>query len=172
MLPLLEFSKSELFKVYFSYRYEKSQLVLNYKIEGPVQRLYSKTSPKELRKGKDLWKKTCLEAFFFDEGKSSYTELNFNILGEYCFIYFEDYRKEIIACETFKCLDINSKFEEKQISAEIHLMVPPGLRFMLSPTAILMPEGKDALYFALQHGEKPDFHSRSAIKNQALELLT
>lgn len=172
MLSLVEFSKSKTFKVFFAYFIKKSQLNLIYEIRGPIRELYPEFPPVEFKEGKDLWKKTCFEAFFFEEEKVSYTELNFNANGEYSFLHFSNYRNLRSFAEPYRCLSIHLDFEEKNLRAETVIQVPRGLKLLISPTALLVPANKETLYFALQHGEKPDFHSKKTIESRGFKLLT
>lgn len=173
MVQLKEFSNSQNFELVFSHAQRNLELSLRYRIRGPVHLLYPENLPSlALSKMPELWKKTCLEAFLFEEKGERYCELNFNILGEYSFLFFESYREPCKEHTKIEIVGIQRQLTQKELVGEALLKLPPKTKFLLSPTAILAPKGQEQLFFALEHGGKADFHSRQAIENKAFSILT
>ncbi|MEZ4814549.1 MAG: hypothetical protein R3A80_04995 [Bdellovibrionota bacterium] len=170
MIKLEEFSEDKTFEINFSYSQSKNELWLNFTVNGPVQLLYPQELPTiELKQATDLWKKTCFEAFFFNQEGPSYCEVNFNVLGEYCFLFFDDYRIKSTHCLglDFKIKAIQRELSDKKLKVSALVELPNNPSFLLSPTLILYPNSGETLYYALKHGAKADFHSRQVTENKA-----
>lgn len=174
MIQLSEFSNLKNFDVLFLHSQKDNEVSLKFKIRGPATRLYPKALPSlKLRNEHTLWKKTCLEAFFFDQKDARYTELNFNILGEYDILHFESYRiASKLPAISLELTAIQRQVLENEITGEVLLKIPSHLKLILAPAAILMdPHGKFS-HYALAHGEKPDFHNKQVIENKGFSILT
>ncbi len=173
---LVEFSGDTHFDIKVAHELEGNQLKLEYKVAGAIEELYRLPLPiNKMSHGKELWKKTCFECFFFEKN-SHYAELNFNPLGEFDFLYFKNYRDPIQKKSAlFKVLNISFQVNKQLLRSKITVEVPSKTEFLCSPTAILMPskmtQESKSLYFALAHGAKADFHATQPIENKGFKVL-
>ncbi len=173
MIQLKEFSNAQNFELVFSYTQRDLELSLRYRIRGPINLLYPEKLPSlSMSASHDLWKKTCLEAFLFKKNSEQYCELNFNILGEYSFLFFESYRMPCKEHTKLEIVGIQRQLTQNEVVGEALIRVPSNSQFFLSPTAILAPKDQAQLFFALEHAGKADFHSKQVIENKAFSILT
>jgi len=173
MIQLKEFSNAQSFELVFSHAQRDVELSLRYRIRGPINMLYPENLPSlSVNSSYDLWKKTCLEAFLFDKNSEQYCELNFNILGEYSFLFFESYRVPCKEHTKLELVGIQRQLTAKELVGEVLLKIPPKSHFLLAPSAILAPKDHAQLYFALEHAAKADFHSKQVVENKAFSILT
>src|SRR5215831_6139641 len=66
-------------------------LWLRFRVRGDISRLLL-PKPKACARADDLWRHTCMEAFFRAPGSNSYCELNFSPSTQWAAYAFEDYR--------------------------------------------------------------------------------
>lgn len=171
-LVLAEFSRSPDYEVTFSCRGGAARLSLDFQVVGDIRSLYPEPLPPvRLRVGRDLWKRTCLEAFFFERDSTRYVELNWNVLGEYAVLLFEDYRRLSSGDSGFEVFGIEGSGSESDLKARLNLRVPSGRRYRLSPTAVLYRAEEPPLHYALAHGTRPDFHERGTVESSGALLV-
>jgi hypothetical protein len=137
---------------------------MTYCLNGDIPEIWipSASAP---RKGTQLWRHTCFEAFIAVEGQSAYHEFNFAPSGEWAVYAFLGYRNRgpdvgeiippwIAVRSTQGRLELDTLVRLDGLST-IHRRAP--LRLGLS--AVI--EANDGLsYWALRHPtDKPDFHN-------------
>lgn len=170
-VALREFSGEPGYEVGFSCRPIAGGLSLAFRVSGEIGRLYAAPLPPvEVRAGDDLWKRSCLEAFFFDAGSARYVEINWNVLGEHAVLAFDDYRSRSSEGTDFEVLVVSRSISRSRLEGRLDLGLPQGGRFLLSPAAVLYPAGAPPLHYALAHGSRPDFHARATVEGVGLAL--
>lgn len=107
----------------------------------------------------ELWRTTCLEAFFGVRGEPGYWELNLSPARQLWNLYwFDDYRvpQPPTPCMDFKLIGVRSEADrfEARLTTELEL----GSLEAALCAVIRTKAGVN--YFALDHGPKPDFHRR------------
>ncbi len=139
-------------------------LTLRFRIAGEVERLRPPgLGSVPARAGDELWKRDCLEVFFFETGSSRYVELNWNLSGEFALLAFDDYRARSARSTGFEVRSIENAADGDGLIASLHLLPAAG-RYLLSPTAVFYPQPAAPVYFALAHGGRPDFHRREVVE--------
>ena len=171
-LFLNEFSGSKDYQICCTLAYDKNLLELRYSIEAnDIKNVFQSTDgPKKLVASTDLWKKNCLEAFFFDTKSTAYFELNFNPDGEYALLNFESYRKASSQELKIEIFAIKTSISNNTLSSSLTMTISEKANFLFSPTAIIYPKGSNPLYFALNHGKSPDFHALETVKTHCPKL--
>ena len=115
---------------------------------------------KTLEKGKDLWKKTCFECFFFDESSDQYFEINISLDGKYDLMSFTEYRKESFLEAPLKVSNLSIKVDQEDAFVSFELKTFFKNPYFISPSVILDTQ-KEQLFFAINHSPlKPDFHKK------------
>ncbi|MEI7441088.1 MAG: hypothetical protein WCK43_05580 [bacterium] len=124
------------------------------------QNLFSPKEFKSLEKGKELWKKTCFECFFFDESSEQYLELNVSLDGKYDLISFETYRKQNSIEAPIKVSNLSVKKDQDFVYVSFVLVTNFTKPHFIAPSVIL--DGpNEQFFFALKHNDiKPDFHKK------------
>lgn len=148
-------------------------LALAYRIEGEMKRLRI-PQPRAPRRGVELWRHTCCEAFIALGGRAQYHEFNFSPSGEWAAFAFRSYRESVIPAGDAPSPRISVWRAERAVGVDARLdldrwiTLEPGslLRLGLS---VVIEDSKGALsYWALRHpAAKPDFHHPESF---ALEL--
>ena len=140
-------------------------LELAFEVRGDLGVLYpGGLPPMRVRAGRDLWKRTCLETFFFAAGSTRYVELNWNVLGEHALLGFAAYRRPADVPLGFEVLAVERSVGPSRLASRLTLGLPAGCRYLLSPTAVLCPTGAAPLHFAFAHAGRPDFHAREVVE--------
>ena len=115
-------------------------------------------SIKNLEKGFELWKKTCLECFFFDEKSDQYFEVNVSPEGKYDLMSFKSYRQKTNKEAPIQVSDLTIKKSQSLITVSFHLKTEFSSLYSISPTVILDTPAEQ-LFFAQKHIKtRPDFH--------------
>ncbi len=130
-------------------------LELTYRLEGAGRLVLPATATPERKD--ELWKTTCFELFLGQVG-SAYQEFNFSPSSRWASYAFSDYRKDghdaalaappVIAMEGSAC-------RVRLPQAVLAGVSCAGL------TAVIEEQGGHISYWALAHGDRPDFHRRS-----------
>jgi hypothetical protein len=114
------------------------------------------------QRGDELWKTTCLEAFWGVPDQTAYWELNLSPSQQLWNLYhFEDYRKPQPPqrSEDFELKDISATLE-KLTCVLIPKVTLPKVEASLSA---IVRGSQNTHYFALKHaGTKADFHLRAS----------
>jgi hypothetical protein len=69
-----------------------------------------------------------------------------------------------------RVLDVGRAATGSRVESRLDLSLPAGRRYLLSPTAVLTPGGSPTRYYALAHGEHPDFHDREVVRGLCPEI--
>jgi hypothetical protein len=110
----------------------------------------------------ELWKATCLEAFFGEPGKPGYYEVNFAPDGSRWNLYkFSDYRlpQPPARSEDFALDRVTVR--DGTLDAVLHTTLPLGP--LEASVCAVIKRASDTQYYAFSHaGGKPDFHLRAS----------
>ncbi|HXJ37128.1 MAG TPA: DOMON-like domain-containing protein [Candidatus Eisenbacteria bacterium] len=140
------------------------ELRLRYVLEGALGGVRI-PPPGALRRGTDLWRHTCFEAFIAAEGKPGYVELNFSPSREWAAYAFHRYREggpltdsrvapQIVVRRESERLGVDVLVELEDLSVSYR---DAALRVGLS--AVVESNAGRCSYWALRHpAVKPDFH--------------
>ncbi len=139
---------------------KNQEMTLTYKFrqKDVDPKLFSLKEFKTLKKGKNLWKKTCFECFFFDESSEQYFELNISLDGKYDLMSFETYRKQSSIEAPIKVSNLSVKKVQDFVCVSFGLVTRFTRPHFIAPSVIL--DGPtEQFFFALKHSDtKPDFH--------------
>jgi hypothetical protein len=133
-------------------------LWLRYVIRGDISRL-AIPKRKSNERANDLWRHTCLEAFFRQPGSDAYCELNFSPSTEWAAYRFDSYRQGMVdALLVTHWIDVDHGDDWFELSA--HLMAPTlSTPSLFALTAVIEEIDGVKSYWALKHPPgKPDFH--------------
>jgi hypothetical protein len=125
--------------------------------------------PRELRRGDELWKHTCFEAFVAADGKAGYVELNFSPSREWAAYAFARYREGGPLTDSRLEPQIVVRREPERIAVDALVALEElsvsyadaALRIGLA--AVVESSNGRCSYWALRHPVgKPDFHHDEA----------
>lgn len=138
-------------------------LHLQYSMVGELQHLRVPAFSAK-RRGNELWRHTCLEAFVAPGEAARYYEFNFSPSGEWASYVFTDYRTGMAAATGVTDLELRVATSQAklQLSTSINtapLAVPGREPLRLALAAVIESENGTLSYWALRHPvERPDFH--------------
>ncbi|QLY24233.1 DOMON-like domain-containing protein [Bdellovibrio sp. KM01] len=167
--PYTETDFTKLFKVESEvYVTSDDEVILEYILIGPTRHLHFPP----LHEGEDvvrrdeLWKTTCLEAFFsFDlAADSPYLEMNCSPNGDWNAYAFTGYRQGMRADGTASVVLSHRTLETDQAIFRVKVQSPALKHFkQLGITAVVEFSDGSKAYYALTHpGPQADFHNKSA----------
>ena len=111
-------------------------------------------------RAEELWRTTCLEAFFGAAGEDSYREWNFAPSGNWAAYDFSNYREDMARADVGSppYIRMEDNFTWWALGATIAVEADRHWRLGLS--AVLEEKDGTRSYWALAHppGDKPDFH--------------
>ena len=125
--------------------------------------------PRELRRGDELWKHTCFEAFVAAEGKAGYVELNFSPSREWAAYAFVRYREggpltdsrlepQVVVRREPERIALDALVALEELSASY-----PDAALRIGLSAVVEATSGRCSYWALRHPVgKPDFHHDEA----------
>ncbi|MCP5279115.1 MAG: DOMON-like domain-containing protein [Thiobacillus sp.] len=135
-------------------------LILTYTLKADLAALRIPPAMTPAR-GKDLWKRTCLEAFLQGEDAPAYREFNFSPSGQWQAYAFTDYRQggplALAPAPTMGRIDKDGRITLKcKLPAEA---LPKGTLLRLGITAVIEDVDGGLSFWSPRHppGE-PDFH--------------
>jgi hypothetical protein len=142
-------------------------LRVRFEVSDPENRIQDTFKPAQhanLKRADNLWKTTCLEAFWSEPGKESYWELNISPAGQGWNVYkFENYRKPHPppASRDFELKDlrITGTSLEAVLQSHIKLQAPEA-----SLCAVIRTKSGTHYYASAHAAEKPDFHFRKSFQ--------
>ncbi len=111
---------------------------------------------RELRREDELWRSTCLELFVGFPGTSAYLELNFSPSGSWNAYHFTNYRENMILSRDVEVTEIATR--GKQVLTAVVQVSRQTTPARIGPAAVIETTAGELRYFAVEHGEKPDFH--------------
>lgn len=140
--------------------------LLEFRITGPLEQLIFPDPTLVESRRDELWKGTCLEAFFAVETspESSYLEMNCAPNGDWNAYEFSGYRQGMKTSENTKVRVIHREGSAEEVLFRLRLESPLlGQMKHASLTTILQLQDGSFTYWALKHpGAKPDFHNKDA----------
>ena len=111
-----------------------------------------------LERKDQLWRSTCLELFLASPDDPSYLEINLSPSGAWNSYSFSGYREGMKTAPNIE-LDEFQVDRPGLISASFLIGRLSG-PFLFGPATILADKNGRLRYFAIKHGETPDFHNR------------
>jgi hypothetical protein len=138
--------------------------LLEFRITGPLDQLIFPDPTLVESRRDELWKATCLEAFFTvgTTPQDSYLELNCAPNGDWNAYELSSYRQGMVASENTKLRLIHREGTAEEVLFRIRLD-SPLLKQMkwASLTVVLQHQDRSVSYWALKHSRtKPDFHDK------------
>jgi hypothetical protein len=107
-----------------------------------------------------IWTSTCFELFIALPEREKYLELNFSPSGAWNAYQFSRYRQDMARTEDVSLTSLESDHGTLKATVNFHSMsLNDGLR--LGPATILDDRQSGCRYFAIVHGDKPDFHDNT-----------
>jgi hypothetical protein len=153
-------------------RHATGPLVLAYSLVGDVGRLSLPASGTP-RMGRDLWRRTCFEAFVGTGDAPSYHELNFSPSGEWAVFAFRRYRDggPLADATLAPHLAVRRLADGVALDAEVDLarLAPEYGRgaVRLALTAVVQEASGALSYWSIRHPPgRPDFHHADAFALQ------
>jgi hypothetical protein len=122
----------------------------------------------------ELWRTTCLEAFWSEPKSKSYWELNLSPLGYWNLYHFDDYRKPDFPQECFDFELVSVTRSENQFKNQFKVQLSHNLtasQIEASLCSVIRLESDTVLYFASTHlADKPDFHLRKSFTLKRIRI--
>lgn len=143
-------------------KWDSGQLQLRFEVDDPTWALKDGLRAKawrsvELQRADGLWKTTCFEAFWREEGSESYWELNLSGTGQWNLYRFDAYRspQPPRQSDDFTILELKTTPNGLDCRLRANVMLK-GLEASL---CAVLSTGSGTHYASLKHaGAKPDFH--------------
>lgn len=110
-----------------------------------------------------LWEQTCFELFIGKANCKRYLEWNLAATGDWNCFSFEDERTGMQPSDLLKLLAVssNSNSSEFCINSQIQLAAETASQWQGTiGAAAVIKHASETAYFALAHGDNPDFHDR------------
>lgn len=167
LIPFANTPLSDLFLVEAEVYSESAEsLLLEYKVSGPLQQLLFPVQSFVESRRDELWKGTCLEAFFAadDEAQTPYIEMNCAPNGDWNAYEFSSYREGMTTSESLSVRLIHREGSDDEVLFRVRIDGSSlrGKKWA-SLTAILQFQDGTHSYWALKHpGPQPDFHDKGA----------
>lgn len=114
----------------------------------------------------NLWRSTCLEIFLGQPGAAGYLEINLSPSGAWNAYSFTNYREGMTETDCVILVDFHR--DASAVAARLLFNALP-LPLTIGPAAVIEKDNGELCYFALKHGDKPDFHD--AALHQRLDHL-
>lgn len=167
LIPFTNTAETDLFQVEAEIYLEGTDTgLLEFRITGPLDQLIFPDPTLVESRRDELWKGTCLEAFFAVETipESSYLEINCAPNGDWNMYEFSGYRQGMKTSENSKLRLIHRESTSTEVLFRLRIESPLlGQMKWASLTTILQLQDGSFTYWALKHpGAKPDFHNKDA----------
>lgn len=159
LVPFQKNASADKFQIQASF-VQKSpfEIHLEFLLRGPISQMLC-PPPEEPSRQDELWKSTCLEAFFGQKG-SAYLEINCSPSGHWNAYEFESYRKGMRRAEHITVR--LTRLEKDDQEARFFVQVISDKEFALSQVGLTMvfeSTNHEKSYWALHHtGSVADFH--------------
>ena len=153
------------FQIKISLKQNLSVLTLQYSLIGNHTTLILPSSKKSPSHKEGLYRHTCFEAFVGGGKTDKYTEFNFSPSGDWCAIFFDNYRKPSNQQGVEKPnklllspLTLTENSLNLKVVIDLSALKTPPLKLGLS--TVLEHSDNSLSYWSLSHGnEKADFHN-------------
>jgi hypothetical protein len=140
-------------------------LRLGYEVTGSLAQLRL-PPPAPSRRGEQLWRHSCCEAFVAVPGEAAYLEFNFAPCGAWASYAFRGYRQPLPHADVTPVIAVRRATEALELVAELActaLPFAPAAPLEMALAAVLEEQDGRLSYWALRHaGGKPDFHLRES----------
>ncbi|WP_413584654.1 DOMON-like domain-containing protein [Bdellovibrio sp. HCB274] len=169
--PFAETAFTKLFKLESQvYVTSPDEVILEFFLLGPTRHLHFPPQREDAEgtvpRRDELWKTTCLEAFFsFDQNADSpYLEVNCSPNGDWNAYSFISYRQGMKADGTASVSLSHRSLESDQAVFRVKIQSPALRQFKkLGITAVIEFSDGSKSYYALSHpGTQADFHNKAA----------
>lgn len=111
-----------------------------------------------LKREDELWRHTCLECFIADPANTAYLEVNLSPSGAWNAYQFDRYRE---GRRNATGVSLHSMTSQRgRLTANLSHILPGSAALSIGLTAVLADTSGKLHYFALSHGDEPDFHHR------------
>ncbi|MFS4457627.1 DOMON-like domain-containing protein [Bdellovibrio sp. HCB2-146] len=167
LIPFANTPLSDLFKVEAEvYTETLESLLIEYKVSGPLHQLIFPVQSFVESRRDELWKATCLEAFFSTDSAAStpYIEMNCAPNGDWNAYEFSSYRQGMKASEDLKVRLIHREGSEEEVLFRVRIEGASlrGKKWASLTTILQFQDGTHS-YWALKHPRpQPDFHDKGA----------
>ncbi|MNK19540.1 hypothetical protein D3C87_377620 [compost metagenome] len=146
-------------------RKEQGRWLIEFQIEGDLSTMkWPETFAIVESRKDDLWKHTCLEAFFAEtlDPESPYVEMNCSPSGDWNIYVFSGYRQNLTPLSSCKVTLVEREGVEKGVHFTISVDgLPPTSRLHIGLTAVIEHANGNVSHWALAHpGIKADFHDK------------
>jgi hypothetical protein len=140
-------------------RTTQSAILLDFAIAGPVEQVLW-PPPAAAQRQDDLWRSTCLEAFFQAPKTAGYWELNFSPSHAWAAYAFDGYRTGMRAAPMSQPT-VDAKTAPNGLFLRALLPVQALAPFAgVAPTAVIETRDGEKSYWAPAHAkDTPDFHT-------------
>ncbi|MFZ1983049.1 MAG: DOMON-like domain-containing protein [Desulfatitalea sp.] len=141
---------------------EHDTLTLDYRLQGPLNRLRIAPKAQMPLRSPDLWKETCFECFL-RTAPEVYWEVNLSPAGHWNVYRFDAYRQGMREEQAFAALpvEVSTKKDAFRLTAAVDLSAidPTHGPLKVALGAVMRTVDDQISYWALAHpGLQPDFH--------------
>lgn len=134
--------------------YSEGRIQLRYLIESPDIKW---PAVGQLNRADDLWRTTCFECFLGHADGSGYVEINLSPSGQWNSYHFDDYRAGMRLADEITVTDIGGAYPELTATVNFPALTEAG-DLLLGLSAVLENRNGERAYYAIGHGQNPDFH--------------
>jgi hypothetical protein len=149
------------------------QLTLSFTLTGNIPRISVPHISAPVRR-RELWKRTCFEAFLRAFKESQYYEFNFSPSTEWAAYKFDDYRTKMREAPEIDAIQIDWWSEANSYTLQARLKIgsmPDVARatWQIGLSAIIEECSGSRSYWSLVHPtEKPDFHHPASFTHELI----
>lgn len=144
-----------------SVRRDGDRLCLEYRLQGPLERLSIPSPAPKAQRRHELWKETCFEGFIQPAGMPTYWELNLSPAGHWALYRFDGFRQGMREAPLSRQVSVKVRQVEGLLvlSTELDLEAIGSGDFKIGVSAVIRDKDGRFGYWALAHPvAKPDFH--------------
>jgi hypothetical protein len=141
-------------------RPEPARLLLEYRVQGDLERLRIPAAAPAGAATDGLWRHTCMEVFVADGRAGEYLEFNLAPSGQWAAYRFSGYRAGMTPLALSPPhIECATEPGALVLTARLELPRPPGSTLRLGLATVIENDRGQLAYWALRHpGERPDFH--------------
>lgn len=146
---------------------DRNEWSLEYELSGISDILWPAITQSSTRRD-ELWKHTCLELFIADNRSDAYLEINLSPGGDWNCYAFNGYRDGMHPTDMAVVNRATKSGNRVTALLDVNL---PWKELLLGPSAVIEDIDGQLSYFAVGHGESPDFHDRAYYVHTTLNRL-